>query len=85
MSQTRQNSSRPIDPLAELNDPEAVFRDPGQLQFMRTLVNTIRRVFSAMIRYDQAAPQIILTSPNGTAYIVTVGDDGVLTARTARG
>lgn len=73
-----------VDPLKELGDPEIVFKAPAVLQFMRVLIDIIRRQFSRFLDRDVAAPHFHLVSPNGTAFIVTVTDEGVLQIDNAR-
>lgn len=80
----RQNKPVSVDRLASLNDPVDAFKAPAQLSFMRVLIDIIRQISSSAVTYDTAAPHIILLSPNGTAYRVTVNDTGVLTTVNAR-
>jgi hypothetical protein len=52
---------------------------PGSLgQYLGRVLDTIRRAFGRVVATDEAAPGIILQSPNGTAYTVTVDDAGAL-------
>jgi hypothetical protein len=46
---------------------------------MGTILDTIRRALIPAISQDEAAARLLLTSPNGTIYSVTVDDAGVLT------
>lgn len=78
MTEFRQNAARPADPLAQLNDPGEVFRNPSQVEFIRTLIQFVRDAFSRTIFRDQAAPDIMLLAPSGQSFRVTVGDDGTL-------
>lgn len=84
MTTLRQNTPVGVDRLAHLNDPADVFKNPVQLTFMRVLIDIIRRMSSEMLSRESAAPFILLTSPDGTAYKVTVADDGTLTTVNAR-
>lgn len=81
----RTNRPVVVNELAHLNDPATAFRDPAQLSFIRTLVDVIGRMAADMVRQNSASPHFILTSPNGTAYRVSVSDAGVLTVVNARG
>lgn len=42
------------------------------------ILDTIRRAFIPAISQDEAAPRLLLRSPNGTVYAVTVSDAGTL-------
>lgn len=81
----RQGVVQPVDRLAQLNDPADAFKNPAQLGFMRVLVEALRRMSTDFISRDTASTHIMLLSPNGTAYRVTVSDAGVVTAVNARG
>lgn len=81
----RQNNIIPVDRLQPLNDPADAFKNPAQLSFMRVLIDIIRRMASDMVSRDTATSHIILRSPNGTAYRVSVDDAGVLVVENARG
>ena len=80
----RENARREVDEFTSLNDPGEIFKNPQQLQFIRTLIDVLRRVVANMVRWDRAAPQIILSDPDGGSWIVTVDANGNLTARNAR-
>jgi hypothetical protein len=80
----RQNNPVAVDRLAQLNDPTDAFKSPAQLNFVRTLVDILRRMSQDFVARDTASPYVILLSPNGTAYKVTVADDGTLQAVNAR-
>jgi hypothetical protein len=41
-------------------------------------MGALQRIFASVVSQDQAAPRIILRSPNGTTYAVTVEDAGTL-------
>ena len=45
---------------------------------MGVILDTIRRAFIPAISQDEAAPRVLLRSPNGTIYSVTVSDAGVI-------
>ncbi len=80
----RQNKPAVIDRFVELNDPGEVFKNPYTLLFMRTFINIVKRIANTAVYSDTAAPAIILQSPNGTAYRVTVDDAGTLQVVNAR-
>lgn len=84
MSISRENARREVDEFSSLNDPGEVFKNPQQLQFVRTPIDVLRRVVANMVRWDRAAPQIILSAPDGGSWIVTVDNAGNLTAVNAR-
>jgi hypothetical protein len=54
---------------------------PGSITqaFIIQILDVIRRAFSSAVSKDQASPRILLSSPNGTVYSVTVSDTGVVT------
>jgi hypothetical protein len=66
------------DPLELLKNPEKVFKNPQQLEFMRELINVIQAMNRNLVHHDRAAPHIILVSPDGISYNVSVDDLGVL-------
>lgn len=43
-----------------------------------TILDTIRRALIPVISQDEAAARLLLRSPNGTVYSVTVDDAGTL-------
>ena len=45
---------------------------------MGVILNTIRQALIPAISQDEAAARVLLRSPNGTIYSVTVDDAGVL-------
>lgn len=45
---------------------------------MGVILDTIRRALIPAISQDEAAARLLLRSPNGTVYSVTVSDVGVL-------
>ena len=46
--------------------------------FGNVLVSTLQRAFPSIVSRDEETPRIVLRSPNGTLYTVTVSDAGVL-------
>lgn len=46
---------------------------------MVQILDTIRRAFINVVSTDQAVNRLLLRSPNGTVYEVTVSDTGSLT------
>jgi hypothetical protein len=54
---------------------------PGSITqtFMIQIMDIIRRAFSSAVSADEASARILLSSPNGTVYSVTVSDTGVVT------
>jgi hypothetical protein len=85
MAELRGNVSLPAGPLDQLNDPGEVFRNPAQVEFVRTLVRFIRNGFSRSVMRDQAAPSILLASPGGRVFKVTVSDDGEVATEHVQG
>lgn len=82
----RGNATRPVSRLQHVNDPDPnVFKNPLQLEYIRTLVDVLRRLDTDMVSTNTASPSVLLASPNGTVFRVTVADDGTLTAVNARG
>jgi hypothetical protein len=51
---------------------------PAGQQFLNQLLGTLRQAFASAVSQDQAAPRILLTSPNGTIYSLTVDNAGTL-------
>lgn len=45
---------------------------------MGVILDTIRRALIPAISQDEAAPRVLLRSPNGTVYAVTVDNAGTL-------
>lgn len=43
------------------------------------ILDTIRRAFVNVVSSNEAAPRILLQSPSGTVYQITVSDSGTLT------
>lgn len=44
------------------------------------ILDAIRRLFIPVVSQDEAVPRLLLQSPNGTVYEVTVDNSGVLSA-----
>lgn len=51
---------------------------PTPAASMGTILDTIRRALIPAISQDEAAARVLLRSPGGTVYSVTVADDGTL-------
>jgi hypothetical protein len=80
----RQNTPAGPDRFAELTDPGGVFKNPEVLSFMRTFIEIMKRIGNDAVYRNTAATSLILLSPNGTAYRVTVTNGGVLQVDNAR-
>lgn len=52
---------------------------------MGVILDTIRRAFIPAISQDEATPRILLRSPNGTTYSVTVSDAGTISTAVVDG
>lgn len=52
---------------------------------MGVILDTIRRAFIPAISQDEAAARVLLRSPNGTVYSVTVDDAGTLSTAVTDG
>jgi hypothetical protein len=54
---------------------------PGNITqaFIIQVLDIIRKTFISVVSKDQSVPRILLSSPNGTVYEVTVSDAGVVT------
>ena len=53
----------------------------GPLQpFLQQFVDTIRRSMIPVVSKDEAAARILLQSPNGSVYSITVSNLGIVTA-----
>lgn len=53
----------------------------GPLQpFLQQFVDTVRRSLIPAVSKDEATPRILLQSPNGSVYSITVNDLGIVTA-----
>lgn len=46
--------------------------------FLNQLIQNLRKYFEAAVSKDEETPRIILRSPSGKNFDVTVDDDGVL-------
>ena len=55
-----------------INLPQA----PGGNPVWAHILDTIRRAFGPVVSQDEAAARILLRSPNGTIYSLTVDDAG---------
>ena len=51
---------------------------PNPSSPMGIILDTIRRALIPALSQDEAAPRVLLRSPNGTVYSVTVDDAGTL-------
>lgn len=51
---------------------------PNPTSPMGVILDTIRRALIPAISQDEAAARVLLRSPNGTVYSVTVDDAGVI-------
>ena len=51
---------------------------PSNSVFLTQVLDTIRRAFLSVVSKDEAVERIMLRSPNGTVYEVTVSDTGTL-------
>jgi hypothetical protein len=47
---------------------------------LQQFVDTIRRAMIPVVSKDEATSRILLQSPNGTVYSITVSDIGVVTS-----
>jgi hypothetical protein len=54
---------------------------PGNITqaFIIQVLDIIRKTFISVVSKDQSVSRILLSSPNGTVYEVTVSDAGVVT------
>ena len=54
---------------------------PGNITqvFLIQVLDTLRKAFIPVVSKDQSVNRILLSSPNGTVYEVTVSDTGVVT------
>lgn len=85
MTDIRTNTPRPVSRLQHVNDPDpAAFPRDITLQYIRVLVDALRRLDGEMVSHATASPAVLLSSPNGTVFRVTVDDNGVLSAVNAR-
>lgn len=48
--------------------------------YLTKIIQVIRESFLSVVSKDQAVPHILLQSPNGTVYSITVSDIGIVTA-----
>lgn len=84
MTEARKGYVLPVDPLNELGDPETIFRNTGQLQFIRTLISTLKDIFQTCVKRDQPTPYFHLSAPSGVVFRVSVTDAGALVVENAR-
>lgn len=52
---------------------------PTQSSDMGVILDSVRRALIPAVSQDEASPRLLLRSPSGTVYEVTVSDSGVLT------
>jgi hypothetical protein len=54
---------------------------PGTISqaFIIQVLDTLRKTFLSVVSKDQSVSRILLASPNGTVYAITVSDAGVVT------
>lgn len=54
---------------------------PGNVTgfYLVQIIDAIRKAFLPLVTKDEAVARILLQSPNGTVYSVTVSDSGTLT------
>lgn len=81
----RGNIVEPKSKFEHIDDPEGPFRAPAQITWVRLLLQALKEAFRTTVSTETAVPQFYLRSPNGQAWRVTVGDDGVLSVVNARG
>lgn len=48
--------------------------------YMMQVLSTLRTVFLSVVSKDESVSRILLSSPNGTVYSITVDDSGTITA-----
>lgn len=85
MTDIRSNTPRPFSRLQFVNDPDPeIFKNPLQLEYIRMLVKVLRDMDRHTLYNDQSSASLLLVSPNGTTFRVTVADDGTLTTVNAR-
>lgn len=82
MSRIQQNA--PVDPFAELANPETAFTEPVQLRWLRQLLEVLRKLLQFAVLSNKGVPQILLNAPDGTAWAVRVANDGTLSTVNAR-
>lgn len=51
---------------------------PAILPYLQSLYRSLTTALNSAVSHSEAAPRIILRSPNGTLYAVTVDDAGTL-------
>jgi len=85
MTEIRQNTPQAADPLQRLNDPADVFKNVGQLEFIRFFLRLLRDALGKAIYRDQSTPHITMISPGGKSYRVTVDEAGALKTEYIRG
>jgi hypothetical protein len=51
---------------------------PALVQYLQALYRVLTSAFTSVVSSTQGSPRVILTSPNGTLYTVTVDDEGAL-------
>jgi hypothetical protein len=58
--------------------PIPVIQDPNVTEYIRQLSMALNKEFAARPTKDQAVHSVLLLSPGGKVYSVTVADDGTL-------
>ena len=53
---------------------------PGLPPFFTQFLQVLKDTFLTVVSKDQAVPSILLQSPNGTVYSITVSDSGTVTS-----
>lgn len=56
---------------------------PAIPTYLQSLYRSLTTALNSAVSHSEAAPRLILRSPNGTLYGVTVEDDGTLTTTLA--
>lgn len=70
-------------PLGALADPVDTFKNPAQAGFIRRMQEVISTALIDRPGRNSATSGVLLTSPNGTPYLITVSDAGAISATLA--
>lgn len=81
----RVNIPRVPEPLQQLADPGEVFQNPRHVEWLQTFLKMLRTFLAGVVVREQATPYVIMSSPSGRAFRVSVTDEGEITAVPIRG
>ena len=76
--------TKPADPLAQVPDPGDAFKNPTQAGFIRRMQTAISAALTDRPGANSATPMVLLSSPSGQVWSITVSDTGAISAASLR-